>query len=152
MANDLELALADPDDLEALLELVAAYHRFEAIESPPAVRRRAVVALISDERLGRIWIARCDGRAVAYLAVCFGYSIEFGGRDAFVDEFFVCAEMRGRGIGRALLDEVAQRVGESGVAALHLEVAHGNKRAKAFYAGAGFEGRERYHLMSRRLD
>ena len=29
------------------------------------------------------------GKAVGYAAVTFGYSLEFGGRDAFLDEFFL---------------------------------------------------------------
>jgi hypothetical protein len=35
--------------------------------------------LLDDDRLGRIWIIQSDHQAVGYIALCLGYSIEFGG-------------------------------------------------------------------------
>ena len=149
--SDLDLTLAGPDDLDAVLPMVADYHDFEGISSSAAFRRRAVETLIADATLGEIWLARRAGQVVGYLAVCFGYSIEFGGRDAFVDEFFLRPEARGEGLGKVMLETAARRLGEQGVRALHLEVAHDNTRAKRLYGGAGFVGREQFHLMSRDL-
>lgn len=143
------LAVAGPEDVTALLPLVAAYHRFEALELSDAHRRAALRGLLdAGDRLGRIWLVRADGRLVGYLAVCYGYSIEFAGRDAFIDEFYLVPEARGRGFGRAVLAAVQAEMRAQGIAALHLEVDRGNGRARRIYQASGFEPRDRYHLMT----
>ena len=41
--------------------------------------------------------------AVGYLVLTLGYSLEYGGRDAFIDEVYIRSSYRGRGIGTAAL-------------------------------------------------
>lgn len=133
------------------MPLVAAYHAFEAIQSRPEDDAAAVRTLLADPRLGAIWTVELADSLVGYAAVCFGYSIEFGGRDAFVDELYLEPRARGRGIGRHVLETIAEAMQQAGVRALHLEVDRGNLRAQRLYAKAGFASREGYHLMTRRL-
>ena len=91
------------------------------------------------------------GAAVAgYLVVCFGWSLEFQGRDAFVDELYVREAFRGQGLGTRALEVAADLCRASGVRALHLEVERRNTRAQDVYRRAGFVDRE-YYLMTRRL-
>ena len=59
---------------------------------------------------------------IGYIAVCYSYSIEFGGRDAFIDEFYIAAAERGKGIGGRVLKEIATLLQMRGVVAVHLEV------------------------------
>ena len=94
---------------------------------------------------------RIEGRPVGYLAICFGYSIEFAGRDAFLDEFFLVEKARGRGIGSLAVEKVAAQLADRGIAALHLEVDNGNHGAQEFYRRHRFLARKKYHLMSRDL-
>lgn len=146
-----DLHRAGPGDLHRLLPLVAAYHEFEGVRSTAAERRRGVEPLLAGSPLGEVWLIGPADAPVGYLAIGLGWSIEFGGPDAFVDEFFLVEEVRGKGMGGAALDAVADRLGRRGIVALHLEVARENGAARAFYARRGFEPRDRYMLMSRRL-
>lgn len=139
---------ASPHDIDALTELVGAYHQFEGIELARDARAEAILPLLNRDDLGRIWLIEVDGAVAGYIALCFGYSIEFAGRDAFVDEFFIREPYRGRGIGRMVLDLVAAEARQLGVCALHLEVAKTNERAQRLYGAAGFELRSKYQLMS----
>ncbi len=132
---------AVPDDLEALLPLVAAYHDFEDVGSSADGRRRAVAPLLNDPSLGAVWCIEGPQGLVGYLALCFGYSIEFGGRDAFVDEFFILPEARGQGLGGRLLEEVKAAAAGEGILALHLEVERRNEAAQRIYARHGFQSR-----------
>ena len=141
-----------PDDLEALLPLVAAYHDFDEVDSKPEVRHRAVETLLNDPSLGTVWCLEGPQGLVGYLAVCLGYSIEFGGRDGFVDEFFLLPEARGRGLGGRMLEEVKAAAAADGILALHLEVERRNEGAQRIYARHGFQSRSRFGLMSIRLD
>lgn len=148
----MKLRPATPEDTGTLLPLMRAYHEFEGIEATDAERRATIEPLLAEqENLGRVWLIETSGVTAGYIALCYGYSIEFGGRDAFVDEFFIVEAERGRGLGRRALEQVKREAARAGVRALHLEVARGNTAAKRFYGKAGFQSRERFHLMSCRL-
>ncbi len=146
----MNLSLAQRDDLTAVVALVRRYHAHDGLASPEPLED-AVAPLLGDNDLGRIWWIERDGARVGYAAVCFGYSLEFGGRDAFLDELFVLAEHRGVGVGGAAVDLLCREVEALGVRALHLEVAHGNEAGRAAYRRSGFTERDGYRLMSRRL-
>ncbi|MEQ8232167.1 MAG: GNAT family N-acetyltransferase [Gammaproteobacteria bacterium] len=146
------LARAEPADLERVLPLVAAYHAFEHIGLDEATRRSAVMQLLGDDRLGTLWLVHHGNELAGYVAICPGYSIEFAGCDAFVDEFWIAPAHRGQGGGRAVLELVKQAARAQGIRALHLEVARDNARARRLYRACGFDARERYVLMSASLD
>lgn len=148
----LSILLADPSHLEALLPLVRGYHAFEGIDMGDAERARALGPLLApDNPLGRVWLVRHQSEWLGYAAVCFGYSIEFGGRDAFLDELFLVETARARGLGAKVLEAVATWLADVGILALHLEVARHNARARRFYRELGFDDRDGFQLMSRRL-
>lgn len=137
--------------IEVLLPFVAEYHAFEGIHMPDAARRAAVAPLLADDRLGSVWAISEDQRWIGYVALTWGYSIEMRGRDAFVDELFIREPHRGRGTGTRVLEEIKAHAAALGVTALHLEVDRGNSVARRFYAELGFESRDRFHLMTARL-
>ena len=145
------IRLAGEGDASVVLELVRRYHAFEAVPFDAQAAAKALAPLLGREDAGRIFLVEPDGTPIGYVALCFGYSIEFGGRDAFVDEMYLDPGHRGKGIGRAVLEQVAAQARALGVRALHLEVDRGNQRARRLYLSMGFEPRERFHLMSRRL-
>lgn len=140
------------DDLDDLLPFVREYHAFEGVYMPDAARRGAVGRLLADPGLGSIWAIGVESGRVGYIALTYGYSIEFRGRDAFIDEFFIREPWRRRGIGSATLARIKSRAGELGLKALHLEVARSNRHARSLYGSLGFELRERFSLMSLKLD
>jgi GNAT superfamily N-acetyltransferase len=141
---------ASPSDLRALLPLVDAFQREEGYAAGDDALRRSVSELLSDSLRGSVLIARENERALGYAALCFGYSIEFHGRDAFVDELYVVPEKRGAGLGRALLRALETEARSCGVVQLHLEVKLGNAAARRLYIAENFAatGRE---LLTKRL-
>jgi GNAT superfamily N-acetyltransferase len=141
---------ASRDDAAALLPLVEAFQLEEGYAAGDAALRAAVHELLRDDAAGRVLIAREGGRAVGYAALCFGFSIEFRGRDAFVDELYVVPEQRGGGLGRALLRALEAEARACGVRKLHLEVEQRNDSARRLYVQEGFvaTGRE---LLSKTL-
>lgn len=80
---------ATPEDVERLVDLMAEFY---GESDYPLNRKRAADAfstLLSDERLGRVWIVEADSENVGYIVLTLGYSMEYGGRDAYVDDLFV---------------------------------------------------------------
>ncbi|MET0285464.1 MAG: GNAT family N-acetyltransferase, partial [Polyangiales bacterium] len=89
--------------------------------------------------------ARCAG----YLAITIGYSIEVGGRDAFVDELYVEDWARGQGIGTRALAFAEGVCAELRVKRLCMEVEHENPRARRLYEKLGFVAHSRTTLSKR---
>lgn len=151
--TEFQLRTATGADLEPLLELVRAYHEFENIDLADERRRSAVGRLLDSPELGRVSLIDkpAERAPVGYIALCFGYSIEFAGRDAFIDEFFIAEAHRGQGLGRAVLEQVLNEAGGSSVHAVHLEVGRENSKAQRLYGALGFETRDGFALMSCKL-
>jgi len=127
-------------------ELIAMMRSFYAELGEPFEEERAeraLRALLADPSYGAVWVFREDGRAVGYLVVTHGYSLEFGGRIAVVDEVYAVPEMRGRGIGARALALAEEHCRRNGISALRLEVHHENRRALALYERSGYEAHDR---------
>jgi GNAT superfamily N-acetyltransferase len=129
---------------------VREFWEIERIPFVESAVRRALGGILSNAEHGRVVVIELESRPVGYYALTLGYSLEFGGRDAFVDELYLRAPQRGRGIGTQALEHAAGLCAELGVGALHLEVDHVNPRARALYERAGFAVHERA-LMTRRI-
>jgi diamine N-acetyltransferase len=149
-----QLRSATPRDFDSLLLFM---HQFRIDDPDPQYSqvdgrgaRRALARLVREPSLGRVWLICDRGTAVGYIVVTFGYSLEFHGRDAFIDEFFIQATHRGRGWGTWILIRVESACRRLGINALHLEVGHDNVRARRLYRKMGFIDHER-HLMTRRI-
>jgi len=146
---NIQYALAKLTDLEELLQLVASYHKFESIDSFAKEPSSSLMPLIGENSdLGFVLTAKYQSKLVGYLAMCYGYTIEFGGRDAFVDECYVVENMRDKGIGSELLSRAKNEAKANSVRVIHLEVAVSNNPAKRLYQQNGFSSREKFHLMS----
>ena len=117
---DIRINPALEKDLSLVLPLVRAYHEFEHLNSSDAERESAVRNLVQNSEYGGVWIIYCEGALAGYIALCRGYSIEFNGFDAFVDEFYLRVEFRGKGVGTRVLDLIKQEAQKLNVNALQL--------------------------------
>lgn len=151
-ASTMSISLASTDDLATLLPLVRAFHDHEGLAMSEDERGSTLRRLLADGTWGRLWLIRDGAEAVGYIAICTGFSIEFRGNDAFVDEFYIRPESRGRGLGTKTLEAVRNEAKALGIRALHLEVARSNAQARKLYSGARFTAREDYMLMTSLLD
>jgi ribosomal protein S18 acetylase RimI-like enzyme len=135
-------------DVPALLELQQRFYANEGYPYDRATMERGMRELIASDSLGRL-LAFGDP-IVGYLVLTFGFSLEFGGRDAFVDELYVDNASRGQGLGTLALQVAEDACREAGIGALHLEVEHVNARARALYERSGYKAHDR-HLMTKRF-
>jgi diamine N-acetyltransferase len=108
---------------------------------------RTMDELLRNPSVGRVWLIAADSETVGYIVMSFDYSLEYRGKNAWVDEFYIRRTHRGLGIGGKALDHFAEQARELGMKAVHLGVNHGN-RAIELYRRKGFEDRQLY-LMTR---
>jgi ribosomal protein S18 acetylase RimI-like enzyme len=90
------------------------------------------------------------GAVAGYAVLAFGFSLEFHGRDAFLDELYVRESFRGSGVGTACLEWLEAVCRAEGVHALHLEVDRTNAGAKRLYHRLGYGDHDR-HLLTKWL-
>jgi len=107
----------------------------------------AMDELLRDPSLGRVWTIADNSQTIGYIVMAFDYSLEYRGKGAWVDEFFVRPSHRGQGIGTRALEFFAGEARQLGITVVHLEVNHGNP-AIELYRRMGFEDHGRY-LMTK---
>jgi GNAT superfamily N-acetyltransferase len=109
--------------------------------------RNDLETLISTPHFGQVWLLADapDRPPIGYLVLCFDYSLEYGGRGAWIDEVFIDRRRRGEGLGTETLRFAEEAAREAGAKVLHLEVNRGN-RALELYRRSGFQDHDRYLL------
>lgn len=147
---EIDFELAAPADPDLLVGMMREFYAHERMEFEEGAARAALAELLGDGRLGRVRLITAGAEVIGYLVLTFGFSLEFGGRDAFVDELFVREGWRGRGAGRRALEFAEGVCRAEGVRALHLEVDHVNTNAQALYRKAGYRDHDR-HLLTKRV-
>lgn len=138
-------------DIETLLILIEKFYEIDGyIDFNTVIVRRALNQLLNDDSMGRVWLIQDQNQAIGYIVLTFGYSLEYGGRDAFIDEFYIDPVYQGKGIGKQTIQFLEKSCILLNIQALHLEVARENTSAQGFYQRVGFEDHDRY-LMTKRL-
>ena len=84
-------------------------------------------------------IAEHDGKAAGFALYFFNYSTWMGRPGLYLEDIFVPLELRGLGIGKALLQRVAAIAVEKNCPRLQWEVLDWNKPAIDFYSAMGAE-------------
>ena len=128
---------ATRDDIPTLIELMAEFYAESDFPLPSANARHAFEHLLSDPRLGGVWIATTDEGAVGYVVLAVAFGMEYGGLRGFIDDLFVRPSARGRGIANALLEAMTADCVARGVRALSVEVGPDDDAARRVYARAG---------------
>ena len=148
----ISITRATPADVESLLPLMRQMQEDDPWSEPfhePTVRA-TLAGLLQNPVYGIVYLVREENAPIGYLVICFDYSLEYRGKGAWIDELFVEASHRGKGIGTQLLDLAETASREHNAKFLHLEVTHGNP-AIELYRRRGFYDHQRY-LMSKDLD
>jgi len=139
------------DDIAIILEMMAA---FNAIDNYPFDRNLTLKNLqlfISTPGLGKLWTIYSTNVLAGYIVLAFGFSFEYKGRDAFIDEIYLKDEFRNKGIGRMAMSFVEQQARSLGVKTLHLEVERHNAMASKIYIDQGFTNNGRMLLTKKLL-
>lgn len=145
------LHLAAPEDLDAILRLVTAFHDEYNIEQNASLRRDAILPLLEGNPYGAIYLVGPTRAPIGYVIITFGWSVELGGMDSFVDEIYIRPAIRGRGLATEVIAKLAATLKTTGIKALHLEVDRANDAAIRLYTRARFSPRDHYMLMTRLL-
>ncbi len=141
--------MARPEDAPRVLTLVAAFHAELGIDSDDTSRQAGIGPLLDGSPHGVVYLMGPQRAPIGYVVISFGWSVEFGGMDGFLDEIYVRPGVRGRGIGSEVLAQLAKALSTAGMKALHLEVRKEDQKTRRFYEKLHFAARDGYVLMTR---
>ena len=133
------------------LQMMNDFYQMNDYHFRETEKSRLFEEFIGNDNLGKFWVVTLSGKIIGYIILTFGFSFEYGGRDAFIDELYLKEEFRNRGLGKLILESVEFFAVKHKVKAIHLEVEETNVAGNRLYIKAGFSSNER-GLMTKRLD
>jgi diamine N-acetyltransferase len=150
MGMEIKIRLAGTVDSEAVLAHMRSFYAEDGYLFDEARTRTLLDRFLGDPSLGRLWVFQAGEEIVGYFVLALGFSFEFGGRNAVLDELYVAPDHRGRGLGARALVVLEEACRELGVSALHLEVERRKTDTQRLYRRSGYEDHDRY-LMTKRI-
>lgn len=139
-------SLAGPADEELVLELMREFYALERLTFVEDAARAALRQILQSHTHGVVTLMYAGEALAGYVVLTFGFSLEFHGRDALLDELYVREAYRERGAGTLTLAFVEELCRTEGVHALHLEADRGNERVRRLYERAGYRDHDRFLL------
>jgi hypothetical protein len=79
---------AKHSNIDRLVEMRREFCQHEEIGFNERRARAALGQLLDAPSLGQVWLIENDGQVVGYVVLTLGYSLEFDGREAYVDEIY----------------------------------------------------------------
>lgn len=149
--NDLEIRAATEEDVPVLFDLIlelAAYEKLtDAVTGDAELLRRS---LFEEQAAEALMLETSDGTAIGY-AIFFTTFSTFECRSGlWLEDVYVRPEHRRGGIGRAVMEHLAQLAQERGHVRLEWCALDWNEPAIEFYEGLGAERLEDWRMF--RLD
>jgi GNAT superfamily N-acetyltransferase len=135
----LALRPARPEDLEALVRLLAQLFALEQDFTPDEARqRRGLAMLLARPDSAAVLVAERGGRLVGMVTAQLVVSTAEGALSALVEDMVVDAPERGGGAGRRLLEAIEAWAARMGATRLQLLADRDNGPALGFYARLGW--------------
>lgn len=135
--------LAQQADQEEILSMMQDFYAIDHYPFDKSLTAKNLQEFIADPGLGRLWVIKETQKIIGYMVLTFGYSFEFKGRDAFLDEFYLKEAYRSRGLGSQAIDFALEQAKKLGIQAVHLEVERHNEKGNKLYLSKGFEAHKR---------
>ncbi len=139
---------AAAEHLDMLLGFMRDYYAISGIPFDAVTQRSGLSGLIANRQHGYVWLIELEGAAVGYMAMCFGYRLASGGRDAVVEAIYLLPEARNQYIEVKAMQVMIDTCRSNGIQTMHVEINAADEAVSGFYEQAGFE-RRGFALMSR---
>jgi ribosomal protein S18 acetylase RimI-like enzyme len=138
MIDGIEIRRATPQDLDDVVDLLAAQLAEHDIPIARADLAFAAEGILRVPERGFVLLAVAREGAAGVACVSYSWTVERGGRVAWLDELYVVPARREHGIGNALLGRVIAAAGADGCRTVELEVETSHARAEHLYRRHGF--------------
>jgi len=125
-------------DVPLIAELIRGLARYERLEDAVTMTEEKLTdGLFGEPRYAETLIAEDGGEAVGFALYFHNYSTFLAQPGLYLEDLFVLPEHRGGGVGRKLLERLAQIAVDRGCGRLEWAVLDWNQDAIAFYERLG---------------
>ena len=133
-----EIRFARAEDVPVVAGLIRDLARFEKLEQEVTMtEERLAEGLFGDRSYAETLLAEEDGAAMGFALFFHNFSTFLAQPGIYLEDLFVRPEHRGRGVGRLLLERLAQIALERGCGRLEWAVLDWNQDAIRFYQRLG---------------
>ncbi len=148
---DITIRPAHPDDISQMCGLLADLFAIEADFTSDTGKQARGLKLLLDDRSGRshLVVAVREGAVIGMCSVQTVISTAEGGPAGLVEDLVVRRDLRGSGIGTALLDHVLTWCKRHGISRVQLLADKENAPALAFYTKHGWSNTSLICLRTR---
>src|SRR5213592_3328089 len=139
---------ATEEDVPLILYFIKALAEYERLlDRVVATEERLRRTLFGNPRFAEVLIAEEDGAPAGFALFFHNYSTFLGQPGIYLEDLFVRQEMRGRGIGKALLARLARLARERGCGRVEWAVLDWNAPSIAFYRSIGAVSLDDWKIM-----
>lgn len=128
---------AQEEDCAAILELIWGIAKYEKLEHQVVATEESLRESIFVHRRADVLLAEYEGKTVGYALYFYNFSTFIGRENLYLEDIFVLPEMRGKGIGKALLTCVAGIAVEQGCSRMDWVCLDWNTPSQKFYQSMG---------------
>ena len=138
MPASITVSPATPDDVPSILSLIRELAEYEKLlDRVSATEGSLHRDLFGPRPYAEVLIGRLDGRTVGYALFFHSYSTFLARPGIYLEDVYVQPAVRGRGVGKALLREVARVALDRDCGRLEWSVLDWNKPSIDFYLSLG---------------
>ncbi|HUG43508.1 MAG TPA: GNAT family N-acetyltransferase [Acidobacteriota bacterium] len=132
---------ARPEDCLLILTLIRELAEYERLASQVTASEEEIRKAVFEEP-GRVevWIAELNGSPAGFAIFFHNFSSFLGRPGLYLEDLFVRPDVRGRGVGKALLRRLARIAVERGCGRMEWAVLDWNEPAIRFYESLGAVG------------
>lgn len=151
--NDLSLSLATETDLPQIMDFIKALADYERLaDAVVATEEGLRESLFGARPYAECIIARFQGEPAGFALFFHNFSTFLGRPGIYLEDLFVNPELRSKGIGRALLQRLAQLALERNCGRLEWSVLDWNESAIGFYKSIGAVSLDEWTIFRMRGD
>ena len=141
--------VADKTDIPEILKMMISFNSIYKYPFDEKLSKGNLLRFLRNKELGRIWLIFEEEIIVGYVVLTFGFSFEYKGRDAFIDELFLKEAYRNKGIGKKTMEFLEKQASQLDLGAIHLEVERNNDKAAKLYTQQGYKDYDRDMLTKK---
>ena len=125
-------------DVPQILRFIRELAVYEKLEHEVVATEEGLAAtLFGERRYAEVLIAEVDGEPVGFALFFHNYSTFLGRPGIYLEDLYVRPDARGHGVGRALLERLAEETIARGCGRLEWAVLDWNRPAIGFYEALG---------------
>lgn len=128
---------AERGDAAKILEFIRGLAEYEHMSDEVVATAELLEEWIFDKKKCEVIFAKTDGKEVGFALFFHNFSTFLGRAGIYLEDLFVLPEFRGKGVGKALLRELARITVERGCGRLEWSCLDWNQPSIDFYLSIG---------------